>query len=151
MPPGLRLVDAADLHVTLLFLGNCPHGVALRTLERVAAGPPPRLAHARLGAPAAFGGRRASAYGFDLEQAATLATWLNRYRGDLLAAAGAPPEHRAARPHLSVARPRGSRSGKNALDWLATASGQRIDLAGPTLYENAPARECPRYRRLAAL
>ncbi|MDE2148807.1 MAG: hypothetical protein KGJ55_03005 [Gammaproteobacteria bacterium] len=144
-PPGVRPIDAADLHVTLLFLGCGRRALAQRTLARLQADPPPQPPDPRLGAPAVFGGSRASACGYDLDGVAGLIAWLNQHRTALLAAAGAAVDTRPPRPHLSIARP-GDVPEADVLQWLAGGCGEAIRLAAPVLYQNAPPGVRPRYR-----
>lgn len=105
LPPQLRRLDPADLHVTVAFLGAVGERRALATWTETAAmqaGP----FEVRTGAPAALGRpRRPSAYGLDLVAEAGFTEWLAYWRDRLRAAAGVEPETRSVRPHVTLARP----------------------------------------------
>lgn len=105
-PPALRRFPAADLHLTLAFLGPCEPAAALAAWGALAAMSHPaitiRAAGWRaLGAPAA-----PSAYGVTLAQGhEPLCRLLASWGATALAAAGCPPERRPPLPHLTLLRP----------------------------------------------
>ena len=99
--PGLRLLPAESLHITLAFLGERPDTEAGAIGEAVAAcaAPVPDL---RLAEPAWLG--RGSALSLDLLDGAGACSSLQRCVSDALAALGAyEPEGRPFRPHVTVA------------------------------------------------
>jgi 2'-5' RNA ligase len=104
---GLRLVDAAMLHVTLCFLGWREEGEAEGIGAAVAAcaAPVPDLA---VGEAAWLPPRRPRVLAVDLEDGRGAVGELQRRVSDaLVATAGYEPERRAYRPHVTVARVRG--------------------------------------------
>lgn len=106
-PPRLRLFHPADLHLTLAFLG--PAGAeAARAAWELLEGAPLAAVPATLGALAPLGPpARWSALSADVDGGrGLLVALMERWRGPLLAAAGARPDRRAPRPHLTIARPR---------------------------------------------
>ncbi|MFY8148690.1 MAG: hypothetical protein ACOVNL_05660 [Prochlorococcaceae cyanobacterium] len=106
LPQGLRCLAAADLHLTLAFLGPCGQAQAQAAWEALAVlRQPPVLATAgawrALGAPG-----RPSAWGLTLTQGHREVTGLMaRGRPAALAAAGLPPERRDPLPHVTLLRP----------------------------------------------
>jgi 2'-5' RNA ligase len=104
---GLRLVDAAMLHVTLCFLGwrEEREAEAIGAAIAACAAPVPDLA---LGEAAWLPPRRPRVLAVDLEDGSGAAGDLQRRVSDaLVATAGYEPERRAYRPHVTVARVRG--------------------------------------------
>jgi 2'-5' RNA ligase len=102
--PGLRLLPAASLHVTLAFLGSRPDVVAgeIGAAVLACAAPVPGL---RIGEPAWLG--RGSALSLDLDDGAGACGAVQQCVAEALAALGAyTPEVRPFRPHVTVARVR---------------------------------------------
>jgi len=119
LPAGLRRFQAADLHLTLAFLGACGAERALRAWQAIADQAQPAIT-VQAGSWRAMGRpERPSAYALTLGQGAQLAAGLiDRWRPPLLAAAGLPVEHRHALPHITLARP------QRRLDPAAAAGSQ---------------------------
>ena len=106
-PAGLRRFHAADLHLTLAFLGPCGEERALAAWRAVAdlAGGPRRVSAA--GWRALGPAPRPSAYGLTLAAGAeALTALLGAWGPRALLAAGLPPERRAPLPHVTLLRPR---------------------------------------------
>ena len=107
-PPGVRRFVPADLHMTVAFLGACAPEAAHAAWETCAGlALPSAVASARLGELVPMGGRRRpSAYALSVsDPAGAAAALIAAWRDPLLEAAGAPPDHRPPRPHVTVARP----------------------------------------------
>lgn len=105
-PAGLRRFHPADLHATAAFLGPCDAAAAARAFEAARVHPPPaRVAH--LGALVPMGPRgRPTAFSFELEEGdGALAAWVGAYRAEAWALAGARPDARPVRLHVTIARP----------------------------------------------
>jgi len=139
-PEGLRRFHPDDLHLTLAFLGACGEEAARRAFARASEWPgAPREATlgplVPMGAPARY-----SALAFLLEQGrAEVEAAIGRVRDGWLAAAGARPDTRPPKAHVTVARPR--RRGladerRGGLAWAATIDvrGQPIALGRPALF-----------------
>jgi RNA 2',3'-cyclic 3'-phosphodiesterase len=104
---GLRLVDAAMLHVTLCFLGwrEESEAEAIGAAVSACAAPVPDLT---VGESAWLPPRRPRVLAVDLEDGGGAVGGLQRRVSDaLVAVAGYEPERRAYRPHVTVARVRG--------------------------------------------
>lgn len=119
-PPGLRWFKPADLHLTLAFFGPVGEAAARRGF---AAGGWHHGAVVRLGGLGAFGPRRHfSAIGVEPgEGRETLVDLIAAGRDGALRGAGARPDTRPPRPHLTIARPtRDATASQRAavLDWL---------------------------------
>ena len=102
--PGLRLLPAESLHVTLAFLGERPDDEAgeIGAAVLACAAPVPGL---RLGAPAWLG--RGTALSLDLADETGACDSVQTCVAEALAALGAyEPELRPFRPHVTVARVR---------------------------------------------
>ncbi len=106
LPQGLRCLAAADLHLTLAFLGPCGQEQALAAWEALAElRYPPVLATAGAWRPLGSPGRP-SAWGLTLAQGQReVAGLIARGRPAALAAAGLPPERRDPLPHVTLLRP----------------------------------------------
>lgn len=174
-PEGTRLLDASDLHLTLAFFGQIGEERARAAFERAA---PDAIGarRIRLGALRPMGSRRRpSAYAArvhaadeltrDVEGEAedlgeadgpdddALASVWEPIRNALLSAASLPPEERAFRPHVTLARPRRRATPeerRRGLAWAeAVALGSpRIPLDRVALYTAAHASEAPRRYRI---
>ncbi len=104
-PEGVRLFAPSDLHVTLAFLGPVDEARARAAFDAVALdglGP----FDVTLGAVGLMGHpRRGTALAAIVRDATgALASAIETRRDAVLAAAGAPPEDRPPRPHVTVAR-----------------------------------------------
>lgn len=132
-PDGLRLFHAADLHITLAFLGGCNEEAARRAWALACEWPLGRVP-ANLGAVVPMGNpRRWTALSAmlrrgreEVEQAMSLC------RDRWLEAAGARPDRRPPKAHLTLARPRrgaGRAERDAALAWAATLDLNGIELA----------------------
>lgn len=142
-PPRVRPFAAADLHLTVAFLGPVDEDAARRGWAAAAAiAGEPR--DASLGAVVPMGSpRRFSALSALLEEGREeVARFMGAARGPVLAAAGARPDERPPLPHVTLARlHRRARPGDRAaaLAWvegLATA-GIPIRLEALALYTHA--------------
>lgn len=106
-PAGLRRLAAADLHLTLAFLGACGEErarQAWRAVEGLEGEAQPIVAGSwrALGPP-----RQPSAYGLTLAAGhQPLAALLRHWSPLALAAAGRPPSSRPPLPHITLLRPR---------------------------------------------
>jgi RNA 2',3'-cyclic 3'-phosphodiesterase len=144
---GLRLVDAAMLHVTLCFLGWREEGEAEAIGAAVAAcaAPVPDLA---VGDAAWLPPRRPRVLAVDLEDGSGALAELQRRVSDaMVATAGYAPERRGYRPHVTVVRVRGgTRLRAFELDAPASVSFQGAAL---TLYSSALRRDGALYSPLA--
>lgn len=128
-PPYVRVFHPEDLHLTVSFLGRVGAEAALRAWELrglwtqgavavtlgevIGMGPP---AHFSALSALLAGGREAVEDG------------MRACRDSMLRAAGAPPEHRAIKAHLTVARPR--RSATQAQRSAALAWAMHLALHG---------------------
>lgn len=106
IPRGLRIFGPGDLHITLAFLGACGEAAAMRgwaALPALGARP----FEVRLGDVRGFGRpSRPSAFSVVLAAGADdVAGYIGATRDPVLAAAGARPDRRTPRPHLTIARP----------------------------------------------
>ena len=125
--PGLRWVPPANLHLTLRFLG----WVTPDLVERVSAGVSEiheQPFGVRLGAMGTFGGGRVRVVWLGLEEGAEAAGLLAQRLEAVCRAAGAEPEPRPFRAHLTLARSR-ARLGAElpALPALPGLSGWNAD------------------------
>jgi RNA 2',3'-cyclic 3'-phosphodiesterase len=144
--PGLRLLPAESLHVTLAFLGERPDEEAgeIGAAVLACATPVPEL---RLGEPAWLG--RGSALSLDLVDGAGACAALQGCVSDALAALGAyTPELRPFRPHVTVARVRrGARISRGKVPPppdVGSFSGTAL-----TLFRSALSPKGARYRALS--
>ena len=116
LPASVRAFDAADLHLTVAFLGPCDQEQALLAWEAIAPLCHPALSVVTAGWRVMGPAQNPSAYALSLGpdpgqqqagQSSRVATELiESWRRPALAAAGLPPERRAALPHITLARPR---------------------------------------------
>lgn len=133
--PGLRLLPAESLHVTLAFLGERPDAEAGEIGLAVLACAAP-VAELRLGEPAWLG--RGTALSLDLIDGDGSCAALQSCVAEGLAAIGAyAPEVRPYRPHVTVARVRhGARVARGtvpAVPELGAFSGTALTLFASTL------------------
>lgn len=106
LPSGLRAFSAADLHVTLAFLGPVSEAKARAAWRRLLQSPPPAMT-VRFGPVEAFGNpRQPTAFSLTFgEGQDALKEVLTQLTNVLRVEAGLPPENRAPRPHVTLARP----------------------------------------------
>ena len=143
LPDSVRPFAAADLHITVAFLGPCGQERALRAWQAIAPLRHPAIAVVSGGWRAMGPPDNPSAYALTVEPDPDqnqrkddnqlrdrgrnlTAALIERWRQPALKAAGLPPERRAALPHITLARPRRrgleqERAGIEA--WLQQASG----------------------------
>lgn len=100
-PPQVRLFAAADVHLTVAFLGGCGARAAQAAWDALPATLPPPFT-GRLGGLERFG-RTALATPLSEGRSAAVAL-IEALRPPLRAAAGAPPETRPPNPHVTWAR-----------------------------------------------
>lgn len=127
-PVPVRWMPAGDLHVTVAFLGAVDEAAARRAWASV--GALPGAFELALGALALFGPpRRFSAVGFEPVGAgrAAAVACVEAVRDGALAAAGARPESRAPRPHVTVLRPRDDATAADRAALAAWAAAPRAD------------------------
>ncbi|MCS6798070.1 MAG: hypothetical protein NZ898_06025 [Myxococcota bacterium] len=155
-PRGVHALHPDDLHVTVAFLGAVGETAALRAWDRIWELPVDVL-EATLGIVEPMGHpARASALAAQLHGSdGRLVDVIERMRGPLYAAAGALPDTRPARPHLTLARI-GRRAGASeraaALAWAASLDcrGCRLRLDRIALYVSVPGLDDGRrYQRVA--
>jgi 2'-5' RNA ligase len=144
---GVRLVDAAMLHVTLCFLGwrEEEEAEAIGAAVIACAAPVPDLA---VGEAAWLPPRRPRVLAVDVEDGGGAVGALQRRVSDaLVAAAGYEPERRAYRPHVTVARVRGGAR----LRAFELDAPPRIPFRGAalTLYRSSLRRDGALYSPLA--
>lgn len=130
-PPRVRRFPPADLHLTVAFFGALP-------LDRAVAAWQAQVARAELGGPvqASLGPvvpmgnrRRPSALSALLDQGQDrVCALIEALRGPLLDHAGARPDTRPPRPHLTLARPQ--RRASDAQRRTAVAWAQSLDVQG---------------------
>ena len=132
-PPGTRLFSPGDLHLTVAFLGPVGAAAARRAWNEV---PPLLSGFGASPMDATLGGvvppghpLRPSALSALLDQGndAVIAL-IAALRGRLLRLAGARPDRRAPKPHLTLARP--GRRATDAERNRAVAWSRELDLAG---------------------
>jgi 2'-5' RNA ligase len=143
--PGLRLLPAASLHVTLAFLGRRPDEEAEAIAAAIApcAAPVPRL---RFDEPAWLG--RGTALSLDLIDGEGACGALQRCVSDALEDLGAyTPELRPFRPHVTVARVR--RGAKVARTLPPPPAAGEFAGTALTLFESVLSPRGARYRALA--
>ena len=131
-PAGLRRFVAEDLHLTVAFLGACGEEAARRAWARVGEwqqAPAPIV----LGPVAPMGRpQRYSALSIlSARGGAPLEAEIERLREPWLVAAGARPEHRPPRAHVTIARPGRRASDVERAAGLAWAA--QLDLSGVEL------------------
>jgi 2'-5' RNA ligase len=153
-PNGTRLLSATDLHLTVAFLGNVEERcarAAFQALEPAAIGRFEILLSAvvPMGNP-----RRPSALSALIDprdsEGRSIADLLAPARDVILDAAGLPPETRAMKPHVTLARVRRNsvaRDRQRALAWAAECSlaSVRIGLDRISLYTGSRDRSSRAY------
>lgn len=147
-PPGTRLIEPVDLHLTVAFLGRVGPACAERAFEALARSPPDRFEGRLSGAEPMGDPRRASALAALLDahngRGQTLEAALGELRQSVLDAASLPPETRAPLPHITLARlTRSARAVERraAVDWARALdlTGVRVRLDRVALYCGSPA------------
>lgn len=128
-PPGLRLMPAADLHVTVAFFGSVGEERARAGWEALSLPLAPLVA--TVGPVVALGNpRRYSALGVRLAEGRdAVEAAIAAARDAPILAAGAEPEDRPPLAHVTIARPpKGARPRERSagLDWAA-----KVSLGGP--------------------
>ena len=155
-PEGVRLFAEADLHMTVAFLGASGEAAAQRAWDRRLLARASAIS-ASLGAVVPMGPpRRFSALAAELQAGHDAACGLiEALRAPMLEAAGARPDDRPPRPHITVARLRrraapGERQG--ALAWASALEleGLRVELAELVLYTWAEDRTRTLFRAEAS-
>jgi 2'-5' RNA ligase len=143
VPDGTRLLAAADLHLTVAFLGNVQEPCARTAFQAL---PPAAIGRFEilLGAVVAMGNaRRPSALSALVLPAEdgepSIADLLTAPRDTILEAANRPPESRDMKPHVTLARLRRKarpQERQRALAWAAgcNLSSIRISLDRIALY-----------------
>lgn len=123
LPDGPRRLVGADLHCTLAFLGPCGEQRALLAWQALARLSHPPITVRPAGWRAMGPPQRPSAYALTLGQGSQLtARLIERWRPLALAAAGLPPEHRHALPHITLARAgRTADTSQAMVEWLREA------------------------------
>jgi len=114
LPASLRPFCAADLHITVAFLGACGGERAWQAIAplrhpAIAVVPGGWRAMGPAETPSAYALTLATDSAEELDQAhgsALTRSLIERWRLPALAAAELPPERRAALPHITLARPR---------------------------------------------
>jgi 2'-5' RNA ligase len=128
-PQGLRRFPAEDLHLTAAFLGGCDEEAARLVWSRASDW---QLTARRvvLGEVTPMGrpGRYSALSALFERGAAEIEAEIGRCRAEWLAAAGARPEHRPPRAHVTIARPRRRATDDERAAGLAWAAG--LDLSG---------------------
>ena len=139
-PEGVRLFAEADLHMTVAFLGAAGEAAAQRAWGRRSLARASAIS-ASLGAVVPMGPpRRFSALAAELQAGRDAAGRLiEALRAPMLEAAGARPDDRPPRPHVTVARLRRRAAPGERRDALAWASaldleGLRVELTELVLY-----------------
>jgi 2'-5' RNA ligase len=154
-PANFRLFVAADLHLTIAFLGGCGEERARAAWDALALPLAPLTA--TLGPLVALGNpRRYSALGARLgDGRAEVEAAMTAARDEPIRVAGAEPETRPALAHVTLARP--ARKARPAdrragLDWAAKVPvGQRVQFAKVALYTiSAGAADGARYRSVVS-
>lgn len=156
-PPSVRLFARADLHVTLAFLGGCGEErarAAFAGVDEAAATP----AHVSFGRVELFGHpRRGTALSATLaEGREALARRIAAARDGLLELAGARPDRRPPRPHVTLGRirRRAARDERDeALAWAASIdlSGLRTEVDRLALYTWSEERPATQFRIVDAI
>lgn len=131
-PAAARLFAPGDLHLTVAFFGAVEAeaaGRAFATARRWAAGP----LSVRLGPVRAFGSKRqpSALSAVPTEGAEELAHAIGAVRDPLLEIAGAPPDGRPPRPHVTLARV--SRRARADERRAALAWAEGLDLGEPVV------------------
>jgi len=155
-PEGVRLFAEADLHMTVAFLGASGEAAAQRAWDRRSLARASAIS-ASLGAVVPMGPpRRFSALAAELQAGRDAAGQLiEALRAPMLEAAGARPDNRPPRPHITVARLRRRAAPAERLGALAWASaleleGLRAELAELVLYTWAEDRTRTLFRAVAS-
>jgi 2'-5' RNA ligase len=105
-PPRVRLFGAADLHVTLGFLGTVQHSEALAAWAELGRFRSLRSVRGTFGGVKPLGNpRKPSALSAIVDKGReAMSEMIAEARGPLLSAAGADPDDRPPLPHMTIAR-----------------------------------------------
>lgn len=144
LPKGRR-VQAEDIHLTLMFLGEAEESV-LPLIERELATLKAPSLKLRLTGMGTF--PRAGVLFADVEPSRALLQ-LQTKVAEGMARCGFVPEERAYRPHLTLARFRGRLRLNEAKRILPPYLQKRFDVSAIYLYRSRPERTGPRYEVLA--
>ncbi|HEU0195668.1 MAG TPA: hypothetical protein VFQ88_00455 [Nevskiaceae bacterium] len=146
LPQRSRAVVAAELHVTLAYLGDCDAGGVVEARRWLAQHAVPRAAP-RLAAACLLGAGRALA--FDLSAVEGLARWMEAYHASRVPSADLEAPAFAARPHLTVAwlrqRSRSDDQRGAVLSRLSAWTGLAVECGQPALWCRAAAPDPRRY------
>lgn len=143
----LKVVDARQLHVTLRFLGDVRDEESRAAAESIRGRALPSAFDITLRDVGAFPDwRKLNIIWAGLDDASGTTARLHALVQEATAAIGAPPEDRAYRPHLTIARKRGDRAADRARDVLGpyrgrvfgTARVDRFNLYRSTLTPQGP-------------
>lgn len=134
-PPHVRRFAPEDVHMTVAFFGPVGEERAMRAWQLVARHRGPAVA-ATLGGLAAMGNpRRPSALSLLLTEGHDRAVaLLSALRDPLLEAAGARPETREPKPHVTVARPNRTASPRQRKEAIAWALA-KAPLNAPVVFD----------------
>jgi len=134
LPGALRRFHPEDVHLTLAFLGGCGEEGAMRALSaldaRLALDPPPPT-DVTLGEVVPMGGSRKTYTALSALLGAgreALTATLTAHRDALTEAASGRRESRAAKPHITIARPKRRATPEDRDAGLAWA--EALDLSG---------------------
>jgi RNA 2',3'-cyclic 3'-phosphodiesterase len=154
-PDELRVFHADDLHMTVAFLGPCGEEAALAAFDTAEPWSSPAVA-ITLAALSPMGNpRRPSALSVLLERGgAEVSGIVTQLRPAMWRAAGATPDERPAKPHVTVARPRRRADDDErgrALAWAAGKPPLEVDLSVSrlALYTRFDGKSPPEGRRRA--
>lgn len=133
LPPNFRRLHAEDIHLTLAFLGGCGEAGALRALQvldETMVGPLRTAIDVSLGAVVAMGSRRrySALSALLVDGRAATEARITALRDPLTSAAGGRVDTRAAKAHVTLARPTGRATEEQRDAGLAWAAG--LDLHG---------------------
>lgn len=159
-PPGLRIFHPDDLHMTVAFLGGCGEERARAAFAWAVNGAidiPGGPFDVTLGALAPMGNpRRPSALSVllqsGLDEAVTIIAAL---RPAMWAATSARPDHRAPKPHITVARPPRRATGaqrRAAVAWAESIAplGDGVTIDRLCLYTWSEDRKVRQFREVAS-
>jgi 2'-5' RNA ligase len=156
VPPNLRVFHPDDLHMTVAFLGGCGEEAA-RSAFVLAEGHPAPPFTVTLGGLAAMGNpRRPSALSLLLEEGRDQAVAIiAALRDDMCKLAGARPDDRPPKPHITVARPPRRANGSErraAVAWAESVAplGAKVTVDRLCLYTWSEDRKVRQFREVAS-
>ena len=145
LPMSLRPVHPDDRHLTLAFFGRVDDG-ALRRAWRLLQQHPVPAVTCLTGRPGWFGHPQSpTTLALELPEQGPLQDWVRRRRGALLEAAGAPPDSRPVRLHVSLARLRRGQA-RPATDDLPPIPTATLCLGPAECWESVSGGAGRRYR-----